>query len=160
MRTRRDCTLVLLTALGAGGLAAMAQSDRKPAMNSTAIEWDSIQPRNNANGSSKKFFEGPSPTLGLLECHATTLRPGAMNHEILKRTHDEVIIVKEGTVEAYVGGKWVKLAANRVSSAARRGDGGAGRSPSRPAGTAHRRQYVYRCALLARWTNRCVVPNL
>src|SRR6185436_16731221 len=114
MLTRRDFTLVLLTALTTGGLVALAQSDKKPAMTSTAIEWNSVQAQANANGSSKKFFEGPSPTLDLLECHATMLKPGAMNHEILKRTHDEVIIIKEGTIEVYVGDKWVKVGPGSV----------------------------------------------
>lgn len=113
MLTRKELTLVLLTALTAGGVVALAQSDKKP-MTSLAIEWNSVQERPNANGSGKKFFDGPSPTLEQFECHATTLKPGAMNHEILKRTHDEVIIIKEGTVEAYAGGKWVKLGPGSV----------------------------------------------
>jgi mannose-6-phosphate isomerase-like protein (cupin superfamily) len=87
----------------------MLQSNPKPPMPSTAIDWSAATERPNANGASRKFFEGPTPTLDLLECHATTLKPGAMNHEILERTHDEVIIIKEGTVEAYVKDKWVKL---------------------------------------------------
>lgn len=114
MLTRRDFKLILLTALTAGGLVAVAQTDRKAAMTSLAIEWNSIEARANANGSSKKFFEGPSPTLDLLECHATTLRPGVMNHEILKRPDDEVIIVKEGTVEAYAGDKWIRVGPGSV----------------------------------------------
>jgi mannose-6-phosphate isomerase-like protein (cupin superfamily) len=114
MLNRREFTLVLLTALTAGGLVAVAQSVKNPAMTSTAIEWNSVESKPNANGSGKKFFDGPSPTLEQLECHASTLKPGAANHEILKRTHDEVIIIKEGTVEAYVGDKWVKVGPGSV----------------------------------------------
>jgi len=57
---RRDFTLVVMTALTAGGLVALAQServladkppaDKKPAMTSTAIEWNSIDAKANANG--------------------------------------------------------------------------------------------------------------
>jgi hypothetical protein len=116
MLKRRDFVLMLWAALVGGGVVAMAQSakTKDPAMHSAAIEWSSIDPKPSATGSSRKFFEGPSPTLALLECHASTLNPGAQNHEILKRTHDEVIIVKEGTLEVYVGDKWVKLGPGSV----------------------------------------------
>ncbi|HVT90409.1 MAG TPA: cupin domain-containing protein [Tepidisphaeraceae bacterium] len=114
MLTRKEFSLVLAGALIAGGVVTMAQSVKKTTMTSTAIEWNSIEAKTNANGSSKKFFEGPTPTLDMLECHASTLKPGAANHEILKRANDEVIIVKEGTLEAYVGDKWVKLGPGSV----------------------------------------------
>jgi mannose-6-phosphate isomerase-like protein (cupin superfamily) len=95
-------------------MAAIAQTNRGTVMTSIAIDWNSARETTNANGSSRKFFEGPSPTLDLLECHASTLKPGAMNHEILKRPNDEVVIVKEGTVEAYAGDKWVRVGPGSV----------------------------------------------
>ncbi len=83
-------------------------------MNATAIEWNSVQAKTTATGSSRKFLDGPTATLDNLECHASTLKPGAMNHEILERPDDEVIIVKEGTIEAYVVDKWVKIGPGSV----------------------------------------------
>jgi mannose-6-phosphate isomerase-like protein (cupin superfamily) len=114
MLTRREITLVLLTTLATAGLAVLAQSDKKSAMTSTAIEWNSIEAKPNATGSSRKFFEGPAATLDVLECHASTLNPGATNHAILRRRDDEVIIVKEGTIEAYVNDKWVRMGPGSV----------------------------------------------
>jgi len=117
MLTRRELTLVLLAAsaaLATAGLAVLAQSDKKSGMTSTAIEWNSIEAKPNANGSSRKFFEGPTATLDLLECHASTLNPGATNHPILQRPHDEVIIVKEGMIEAYVHDKWIRVGPGSV----------------------------------------------
>ncbi len=114
MRLRKLFTLILLAAVTMSGLAALAQSDKKPAMTSTAIEWNSTDVKTNANGSSRKFFEGPTATLGLLECHASTLMPGATNHVILTRPHDEVIIIKEGTIEAFVTDKWVRIGPGSV----------------------------------------------
>jgi mannose-6-phosphate isomerase-like protein (cupin superfamily) len=114
MLTQRDITLVLMAAFAATGLAVLAQSAKKPAMTSTAIEWNSLEAKSNANGSGKKFFEAPTATLALLECHATTLNPGVTNHPILTRPDDEVIIVKEGTIEAYVSDKWVRLGPGSV----------------------------------------------
>ena len=114
MLTQKKSTLVLVIVLAIAGLAALAQSVRNPVMTSAAIEWNSIETKPNANGSGKKFFEGPTATLDLLECHASTLNPGATNHAILKRPHDEVIIVKEGTIEAFVADKWVRIGPGSV----------------------------------------------
>ena len=83
-------------------------------MTSTAIEWNSVEAKTNATGSSRKFFEAPTATLDLLECHASTLNPGATNHVILKRPNDEVLIVREGTVEAFVTDKWVRVGPGSV----------------------------------------------
>jgi mannose-6-phosphate isomerase-like protein (cupin superfamily) len=114
MLTRRELTLVILTALTTAGLAALAQSAKKSVMTSTATEWNSVEAKTNATGTSRKFFEGPTATLDLLECHASTLNPGATNHEILRRPDDEVIIVKEGTIEAFVNDKWVRVGPGSV----------------------------------------------
>jgi mannose-6-phosphate isomerase-like protein (cupin superfamily) len=114
MLTRTNLILALVVAFVATGLAVLAQSAKKPAMTSTAIEWNSLEAKPNANGSSRKFFEAPTATLGLLECHATTLNPGVTNHAILTRPDDEVVIVKEGTIEAYVSDKWVRLGPGSV----------------------------------------------
>jgi mannose-6-phosphate isomerase-like protein (cupin superfamily) len=114
MPAQRHFTLILLTALTTAGLAVQAQSDKTSAMTSTAIEWNSLEVKTNANGSGRKFFEGSTATLDMLECHASTLNPGATNHVILERTNDEVIIVKEGTIEAYVKDKWVRVGPGSV----------------------------------------------
>jgi mannose-6-phosphate isomerase-like protein (cupin superfamily) len=114
MPTRREFTLILLTILTAAGLAIQAQSDKTAGMTSIAMEWASIEAKTNATGSSRKFFEGPTDNLEVLECHASTLNPGATNHVILKRPNDEVIIVKEGTIEAYVNDKWVRVGPGSV----------------------------------------------
>ena len=106
--------LVLFTILITTGLAARAQSGKTSTMTSTAIEWNSLEAKTNATGSSRKFFEGPTATLDELECHASTLNPGCTNHVILERPNDEVIIVKEGTIEAYTGDKWVRVGPGSV----------------------------------------------
>ena len=114
MLTRREFVLVLLAVVAVTGLAAVGQTTKKALMNATAIEWNSVQDKTNATGSSRKFLDGPTATLDNLECHASTLKPGAMNHEILERPDDEVIIVKEGTIEAYVVDKWVRIGPGSV----------------------------------------------
>ena len=111
---RKLLTVVVLAALADAGLVAQAQPAKTSAMTSTAIEWNSLEIKTNATGSSRKFFEGPTADMEVLECHASTLNPGAANHPILKRPNDEVIIVKEGTIEAFVGDKWVRVGPGSV----------------------------------------------
>ncbi len=131
MLTRREFTPILLTALTTAGLAVQAQPDKTSVMTSTATEWSSVEAKTNATGSSRKFFEGSTADLEVLECHASTLNPGATNHVILRRPNDEVIIVKEGTIEAFVNDKWVRVgpgsvifnAANVPQSMRNAGDG-------------------------------------
>ena len=93
--------------------SAQAQS-KSPALTSAAIEWSSLASKTNGTGSSRKFFEGSTANFESLECHASTLNPGATNHVILTRPNDEVIIVKEGTIEAFVGDKWVRVGPGSV----------------------------------------------
>jgi len=114
MLTRKEFALVILTVLATAGLAALAQSAKKSAMNSAAIEWNSLTANPTATGTSRKFFEGPTATLDVLECHVSTLNPGATNHVILTRPDDEVIIIKEGTIEAYVKDRWVRVGPGSV----------------------------------------------
>jgi quercetin dioxygenase-like cupin family protein len=40
-----------------------------------------------------------------LECHATTINPGEASHPPIAQGWDELVIVKEGTVEAQIDGQ-------------------------------------------------------
>jgi predicted S18 family serine protease len=53
MLTRKHFTLVLLTVLTTAALAALAQSAKKSAMTSSAIEWNSTAVKTNSTGSSR-----------------------------------------------------------------------------------------------------------
>jgi len=114
MPTQRIFALVLLTFLTTAGLAVRSQSVKTSPMTSTAIEWNAVETKTNSTGFSRKFFEGPTANLEVLECHASTLNPGATNHVILRRPNDEIIIVKEGTIEAFVDDKWVRVGPGSV----------------------------------------------
>lgn len=114
MLIHKTFAIAIFTVLATAGLAAHAQSDKTTAMTSAAIEWNSLTVKTNVTGSSRQFFQGATATLDELECHASTLNPGMTNHVILERPHDEVIIVKEGTIEAYTGDKWVRVGPGSV----------------------------------------------
>jgi XRE family transcriptional regulator, regulator of sulfur utilization len=49
-------------------------------------------------------FRAPTATLDELECHITTLNPGQSSHPPHKHPEEEILIVREGTVESLVNG--------------------------------------------------------
>src|SRR2546427_345237 len=72
-------------------------------LGSTAVSWEEIQARP-LSGRARQVFKDPTATLDELEMHVTTLPAGQTSHPPHKHPDEELIIVKEGTVEALVNG--------------------------------------------------------
>ncbi|HEY1262753.1 MAG TPA: cupin domain-containing protein [Terriglobales bacterium] len=87
---------------------------RAPVMQSAIFEWNSVPVKSTNVGSARDFFEAPTPTLESLEIHATTLNPGQTSHAPHRRPNEELVIVKEGTIEALVNGEWKKAGPGSV----------------------------------------------
>ena len=106
MLTRRELTLILLASITTAGIVVFAQPAPKTVMGATAIDWNSVKVTSTPVGSTRKFFESPTATLELLECHVTTLNPGESSHPPHRHPEEEIVIVREGTVETLVNGEW------------------------------------------------------
>ena len=52
------------------------------------------------------MFAAPTATLDELEYHTTTLKPGGSPHAPHTHKNEELLIIKDGEVEAYVNGEW------------------------------------------------------
>jgi XRE family transcriptional regulator, regulator of sulfur utilization len=113
MLTRKNLLAVVLTSFTTAGLVVLAQS-AKPRMGSAAIDWNSIESRPTATGSVRKFFEAPTATLEVLECHVTTLKPGESSHPPHRHPEEEVVIIREGTVEVLGNGEWKRVGSGSV----------------------------------------------
>lgn len=72
---------------------------------SAVYDWEKMVATETANGMRRAVFDGPTTTLDNLHCHITTLRPGEKSGEPRKHLQEEVIIVKEGQVEANYDGQ-------------------------------------------------------
>ena len=83
-------------------------------MGSTIFDWTSIQVQPTKTGSKRQFFQAPTSTLDEFESHVTTLNKGEAAHAPHAHADEELLIVKEGTVEALVNGDWVKLGPGSV----------------------------------------------
>lgn len=112
--TLRDCVVaaiaVVFTLAGvrlsnSPTRASAAQDKIPPAMTSSVFDWNKMESRPTEVGAVRQVFQNPTPTLDELECHITTLNPGAIPHEPHKHVDEELILVKEGTVESLVNGE-------------------------------------------------------
>lgn len=72
---------------------------------STVFDWEKMVVTPTANGVRRAVLDGPTTTLDKLHVHITTLNPGQNSGEPRKHLQEEVLIVKEGQVEAHIDGK-------------------------------------------------------
>lgn len=104
MFTRRDLTIAALAALVTAG--AFLVAEEKSAQHTTIVDWNSVPVKQTESGSVRSFLNTRTPTLENLEIHVTTLKPGMGPHPPHRHGHEEILIVKEGTIEALVDGQW------------------------------------------------------
>jgi quercetin dioxygenase-like cupin family protein len=111
--TRRDMTIAAV-AIGAT-LAVTAFADSNvPIMGSAAIEWNGVPVSQDGTHSVRRFFKAPTATLDELEVHVTSLPAGELSHPAHKHPNEELVIVKEGTVEVLVDGQLRRLGPGSV----------------------------------------------
>ena len=104
MITRRDIAVALSAVAFTLGGVALA-SARAEVMGSTVFDWNAMTPQPNKTGAVRKVVQAPTATLDELEIHITTLNPGETPHPPHKHPDEELVIVKEGTVESLVNGQ-------------------------------------------------------
>lgn len=67
--------------------------------------WDELKAVPTKNGVRRDVFDGPTTSLDKAHCHITTLNPGENSGVPRRHLQEEVIIVKEGTVEMHIDGR-------------------------------------------------------
>jgi quercetin dioxygenase-like cupin family protein len=116
MLTRRDLVIALIVATIAvsATLAAVALVDQPPIMGSAVFDWNTIPVTKTNVGSVRSFFKARTATLDELELHVTTLNPGEASHPPHRHPNEELVIIREGTVEALVDGEWKRVGPGSV----------------------------------------------
>lgn len=107
----RDLVVALLSGTAS---IALASAVPRAVLPSTAFEWNSVPVRTTEVGSVRQVVRSPTATLDELEIHITTLNPGQTSHAPHQHPNEELLIVKEGTVEALVNGEWKRLGVGSV----------------------------------------------
>lgn len=71
---------------------------------STLFAFDRLPAQPTPVGEVRPYFDAATKTLARLESHLTTLNPGEISHAAHRHADEELIVVKEGTVEATING--------------------------------------------------------
>jgi quercetin dioxygenase-like cupin family protein len=111
--TPRDIAVAALSITTTFAITALAAS--KPnVMGSVAIDWKDVPVQQEEVRAVRQFLRAPTATLDELELHVTTLPAGATSHAPHKHPNEELVIVKEGTVEVLVDGKLKRVGPGAV----------------------------------------------
>lgn len=113
MVTRRDLIVTVLAV--AGTLAVVAAKQDKPAkLGSTAFDWNAMAVTKTDVGFVRNFLRAPTATLDELEMHVTILNPGLASHAPHQHENEEIIVIREGTVEVLMNGDWKRVGPGSV----------------------------------------------
>ena len=94
---------VLLLALLPALRAADAPVPAAP-MPSGVIHWDKIQLQPSPTGARVTVFDAPTATLDKFHCHVSKLNPGQNTGAPHRHPQEELVILKEGTLEVNING--------------------------------------------------------
>ena len=121
MLTKRDLCVAAITALlttgaalGAAAALAREQGSRQGILGPATFDWKDMKAVATPTGEVRSLYKGPTATLPELEMHVTTLNPGTTSHPPHHHVNEELVILREGTVETLSDGKWVRLGPGSV----------------------------------------------
>jgi quercetin dioxygenase-like cupin family protein len=130
MVTRRDLNVALASVVLTLGAVAVLPAGA-PMLASSVFDWQNLTAQPNKTGSVRRVVQSPTATLDQLEIHITTLNAGETPHPPHKHPAEELLIIKEGTVESLVNGQVQRVgpgsiifqASNQMHSIRNVGDG-------------------------------------
>jgi quercetin dioxygenase-like cupin family protein len=101
MKTVPLVTLIVSVAAASSIATAIAQQQ---VQKSTVYGWSADDTKANDWGAVRQVMRAPTPTLDELEIHISTLDPGKSPHAPHQHQHEELLILKEGTLETFQSG--------------------------------------------------------
>jgi quercetin dioxygenase-like cupin family protein len=84
--------------------ATHASASAKPPMHSRVFKWDDMKVQPSNIGVARNVFDSPTLTLDGYSCHITTLDPGKEPHPPHQHPEEELLVIKEGTLEVMQNG--------------------------------------------------------
>ncbi|MGP8248161.1 MAG: cupin domain-containing protein [Bryobacteraceae bacterium] len=119
--SRRDLALLLPCLSGAVAEAQQTTNAKKAeaalsVLVSKAYEFDDLPVRRSANGTttSRPVFNGVTGRGQHLTMHISELAPGEAPHPPARQPHEEVIVIREGTLEVTLNGQTSRLGPGSV----------------------------------------------
>jgi quercetin dioxygenase-like cupin family protein len=102
-----------IAVLAFAGGAVVTGAATAPLLGSTTVTWPQIDGAP-AKGLSRPILKSATATLDELEMHLTRLGPGQIPHPPHSHAEEEVVIIKEGTLEVMQSGKLTRAPAGSV----------------------------------------------
>lgn len=112
MITRRDVAVALIS-VGCT-ISGFAMAGELPMLGPAVFDRSSIPAKATAVGEVRSFFTMRTATLDQLEVHETTLNPGKSPHPPHTHPNEEMLVIRQGTVEALVKGEWQRVGPGSV----------------------------------------------
>ena len=129
--SRRELCFWIPALMASRGLAAEVPIPSK------LLRFEDL-PVETSNGNSlRRIVEGKTHTGYSIEMHETDLAPGSMPHPAHHHAHEEVFLVREGTLEVTIGGRAARLGPGSVAYVASNQEHGI-----KNAGTTHAQYFV------------------
>jgi quercetin dioxygenase-like cupin family protein len=107
--SRRDLCLMLSTIAAGPGL--VAETAKLP---SKIYRFEDLSVRKNGRNESRPLLSGELHNGNYLESHETLLAPGNMPHPPHRHLHEEMFLVREGTIEATISGRSTRVGPGSV----------------------------------------------
>jgi quercetin dioxygenase-like cupin family protein len=109
---RRDFGLVLPL------LAAARANGQAKALPSAFFNYEELPVKTSGDNKSRAFFNGKTHTGFVAEMHETELPAGGAPHPSHHHDHEQLIVIREGTLEVMINGKTRTLGPGSVAYAA------------------------------------------
>jgi (S)-ureidoglycine aminohydrolase len=78
------------------------------------IDWSEMVMKPTNKGESRQILSQPVALLGKIDMHATTLNAGEVSHSPHVHRAEEIILMRSGNVQEYIGGKYYPATAGDV----------------------------------------------
>ncbi len=107
--------MAFLPRAGAAQGKTSAASEPTDLSHCASFSFDSLATHPGASGVMRPVLSGPVPTGEHIELHETTLMPGQMPHPPHQHRHEELMLVREGTLDFLYAGQSHTLTAGGIA---------------------------------------------
>ena len=94
--------MLVVSVAAASSIATLVA--QKQVQKSTVYGWSTADTKPNEWGAVRQLMRTATPTLDELEIHISTLSPGKSPHAPHQHQHEELLIIKDGTLETFQSG--------------------------------------------------------
>jgi quercetin dioxygenase-like cupin family protein len=100
------CLIALITASTMFSAQTPESAKTPDPMGSAVFPWEALMPNTpTKTGARRAVFDVPTATLEKFHLHVSTLNPGENTGALHRHPQEELVIIKEGTLEINIDGK-------------------------------------------------------